>query len=203
MNSGLEHASSILSSDQDSASHPLVGAINETVRPIVIVINGAFVVLHAGVYMVGMNMFHNLKIEYIVMFLLELIPNFYVMGVVIVEYVQPEQRDLIQRILYYFKPVIEILGVVLLGVDLLPLAMGFFTWRFADGDLETDVGEDLTMQSLAVFVSYFLSMLIFWSMSEFIKRDLSIPFAGNMLSASQLLNDVHVAVSPVATSMLS
>ena len=74
-------------------THPLVASVNSAVLPIITTANGAFILIHMAVYTIGLNWFNTSNVNYVIMFFLELIPNFYVLAVSIIEYAAPTDRN--------------------------------------------------------------------------------------------------------------
>jgi hypothetical protein len=123
-----------------SGKHPRVGSIYSGSARVLIVGEVCFTIVHSAVYMIGLRFFNVVTPYFIIMWFLEEIPNLYNLIVCIASLiddfipsnVNPSTTQL-QRILYYWKPPIELLAFILLVLDMIPLAFGCYIWYFAEG----------------------------------------------------------------------
>ena len=90
----------------------------------------------------------------------------------------------LQRALYYWKPVIELIAFLTLVVQLVPVVFGCYIWFFHDGTVESDLGETTMMQSLTALLPYGCSLVVFYISMNYLKSDLNMVFGTNPYNQS-------------------
>ena len=106
-----------------------------------------FLMAHAFVYTLGGVFFKTLNVYYVILFLLELVPTFYIEFLLVTVYLDtiiPAKITMdnfidkvkLQRALYMFKPWVEVLALSCLFADTLPTLVGLYTWQHSESDSE-------------------------------------------------------------------
>ena len=77
----------------------------------------------------------------------------------------------------------ELVGLITLIVQIIPVVFGLYIWYFQDGEFESDVGQSLLMESLTTLIPFVASLIVFKISMDFLKTDLNMLFAENPMDA--------------------
>ena len=77
----------------------------------------------------------------------------------------------------------ELVGLITLIVQIIPVVFGLYIWYFQDGEFESDVGQSLLMESLTTLIPFVASLIVFKISMDFLKTDLNMLFAEKPMDA--------------------
>lgn len=164
---------------------PRVRAVSGDAARILIVGQISYSVVHTSIYMFGLRFWNVATPYFILMWLLEEIPNAYNLAICIASQIDPaipsnvsSSTTQLQTILYIWKPVIRVLAVVVLILDLLPLGFGCYIWYYGDGEKDQAIGQSTMVQSMANALPYIYSLVLLYLSLQYIQKDLGMQFAG-------------------------
>lgn len=170
---------------QIDAQQPRVRAISDNTARILIVGQIGYILVHTSIYLIGLRFWNVVTPYYVLMWLLEEIPNAYNLLVCACSQIDPlipsnvnSSTTQLQKILYLWKPIIDVLAFIVLVLDLLPLGFGCYIWYFGDGVNDQEIGQTTMVESLANTLPYIYSLVLLYLSMTYIQKDLGMQFAG-------------------------
>ena len=126
---------------------PQVRAMITSTAIALIVACGGYTLVHTLTYMITLQFWNDFNFLYIVMYVLEEIPNIYNLIVCSCSFVDQyvpntlaSNPAALQRVLYYWKPIIECEAFVTSVVQTGPVIFGTYVWYFQDGKEDGIIG---------------------------------------------------------------
>ena len=145
-----------------------------------------YTIIHTLVYMFVLSGWDDGNVTFVLLYFMEELPNFYCMLAVLCYYLDNylpqylvKDYGVLQKVIYNWKPMVQIFSYITLFVQMIPLCVGAYLWYFKDGQEDAQIGEMTFMQSLSALLPYACSLIMMYVALDLIKGDFGLAFAAN------------------------
>ena len=148
-----------------------------------------FIFVHTSTYVITEQFWNRMNPLFILAWFFEEVPNFFAMLLcfaAIFDKMVPNtlrvDKAQLQKAIYYWKPVVELIAWTMLLVPITAFIFGSVIWYKADGEMDNQIGQSTMMQALMVLLPYISSLIVHEVVLDYTKVDLGLAFAENPLS---------------------
>lgn len=143
--------------------------------------------LHVMTYSISLNLWNGFDFYYLLLFFLQEIPNVFAFMICSISFLDliPDWLDTttvsqIMKIIYYFKPFIDLIAFLTIIIENFPLVFALFLWNKGDDDSQVSIAQNTLTESLISQLPYILSLVFYSITMQYINSDLGLKFAPNL-----------------------